>query len=383
MKKIGIFLFVFVLLLGVGFFVFSQMKSAPSLPTLPVRATTPTTSEQVDEADVPARTILAENLDTPWALAFLPEGEMLITERFGRVTMVDPSAKAAPVVIAEIPNVKEIGEGGLLGIAIHPEFERNKYVYLYYTYSSIGGNTLNRVIRMTFTGTSLIATKTIVDSIPGASNHDGGRITFGPDKLLYIGTGDAQNPTQAQSTTTLGGKILRVTDEGKAALGNPFTNQVYSYGHRNVQGLTWDDQGNLWATEHGRSGVASGLDELNFIKSGGNYGWPAIEGDEIRAGMVSPAYNSGESDTWAPSGAAFLNGSVYFSGLRGQSLYEAVIDNGRVVSFRKHLDGEYGRIREIVAGLDKMLYITTSNKDGRGVPRGGDDKIIRINPAKL
>lgn len=364
-----------------GIYIWSQYSNSQTPPVATNSVSNTTTTQNPD--DVPAETVIAENLDTPWALAMLPDGKLLVTERFGRVTIIDPSGTDNPIVAATLSGVQEIGEGGLLGIALHPEFSRNKFVYLYYTYSAIGNDTFNRVVRMQLNGNTLEGENTIVDRIPGASNHNGGRIAFGPDGYLYIGTGDAQNPTQAQMTTTLGGKILRVTDEGKTPSDNPFNNPVYSYGHRNVQGITWDDAGLLWATEHGRSGVQTGLDELNLIVKGNNYGWPTIEGDKTQDGMVAPAANSGPNETWAPSGAAFVNNSVYFSGLRGRGLYKASIANGQVTGIEKLLDGKYGRIREVITAPDGMLYITTSNKDGRGVPGAGDDKIIRINPEKL
>jgi glucose/arabinose dehydrogenase len=384
MKRLVIILGV-LLLATVTIYTLSQQTGSVERP---VATNSVSNATSGSSEDIPAETTIAENLDTPWALALLPDGKLLVTERFGRVTIIDPTGKEEPVVAAEVQNVKEIGEGGLLGIALHPNFAQNRYVYLYYTYSAIANNTLNRVVRMELQGEQLQNEEIIVDQIPGASNHNGGRIAFGPDTFLYIGTGDAQNPSQAQLTNTLGGKILRVTDEGQAAPGNPFNNAVYSYGHRNVQGLTWDASGTMWATEHGRSGITSGLDELNVIVSGSNYGWPTIEGDETQTGMVPPAYHSGGSDTWAPSGAAFLttegtNGSLYFSGLRGRNLYQAIVSNGQVTDVREHLSNTYGRIREVIATPDGILYITTSNKDGRGAPQGGDDKIIRVNPEKL
>lgn len=342
--------------------------------------------------DAPKETVLLQELDTPWAIALLPVSsesgtssqmqEMLITERSG-VVHYAVNGEMLDTPAADISSVKEIGEGGLLGITLHPSFTTNKFVYLYYTYNAQGNNTLNRVVRMTFNNGKLEKEQVILDGIPGASNHDGGRIKFGPDGFLYIGTGDAQEPSRAQDKNSLAGKILRVTDEGKPAPGNPFVNATYSYGHRNVQGLAWDKDGRLWATEHGRSGAASGLDELNLIESGKNYGWPEIEGDEKREGMVSPKQNSGATDTWAPSGMAFYNGSMYFSGLRGTALYEAVLSGDTVAEFKTHFKGEFGRIREVVLGTDNLLYITTSNRDGRGSPSSTDDRVIKINPKKL
>ena len=218
----------------------------------------------------------------------------------------------------------------------------------------------------------------IVDRIPGAANHNGGRIKFGQDRLLYIATGDAQEPSRAQDTNSLAGKILRVTDAGQPAAGNSFNNAVYSYGHRNVQGLAWDQNGTLWATEHGRSGALSGLDELNLIVLGKNYGWPEIAGDETRVGMEAPVKHSGATVTWAPAGAAFWQEKLYFGGLRGQALYEAVISRNKVTALNELLKGELGRIREVITGPDGGLYITTSNRDGRGQPQETDDRIIRL-----
>lgn len=324
--------------------------------------------------EIPKTTVIAQNLDTPWAIAFIDENNMLITQRNGTVLL-----NSLP--ITKIDKVREIGEGGLLGVDLHPDFSVNHFVYFYYTYSGSGNDTLNRVVRMTYQNNSLTEETIIVDAIPGAANHNGGRIKFGPDGFLYIGTGDAQEPSRAQNIQSLAGKILRVTDDGKPA-SNPFNNAVFSFGHRNVQGLAWDDKGNLWATEHGRSGVLSGLDELNLIESGKNYGWPDIQGNETRSGMVTPKRNSG-NDTWAPSGTAIIGNSLFFSGLRGQALYEAIIQNDNITDLKEHFKGEFGRIREVIVGPDKMLYITTSNLDGRGNPKTGDDKIIRVNPVML
>ena len=370
-----------IILLGVGVWYLNSQRNTSNDSLNKQRRSSQTTQKR--DTNAPATTIIARNLDTPWAISFLPDNSMLVTEREGKVRLVDANGNLAPTPVAEISEVEEIGEGGLLGIAAHPNFASNKYVYLYYTYSSAGSNTLNRVVRMTYRDGKLTDQQVILDRIPGAPNHNGGRIKFGPDGLLYIGTGDAQDPSQAQNTRTLGGKILRVTDEGKVPPENPFNNPVYSYGHRNVQGLAWNTKGQLWATEHGRSGAVSGLDEVNLIDGGKNYGWPVIEGDETRTGMVTPIANSGSDTTWAPSGAAFVGNTLFFAGLRGQTLYEAVIQNNQVTEIKEHFAEDYGRLREVVLGPDGMLYITTSNLDGRGDPNQGDDKIIRVNTASL
>jgi len=384
--KYRIFLIVILILIFVAlvyYFKFTLLNPnefRKSISNLNPAKTTDQSSKNLESTE--AVTVIAQNLDTPWAIAFLPDNSMLVTERLGKIRFIDSSGNLDPAPIATISDAREIGEGGLLGIALHPDFSSNNFIYLYYTYSESGGNTLNRVVRVKYINNTLSDEKIILDKIPGASNHNGGRIKFGPDKLLYIGTGDAQNPSQAQNTNTLGGKILRITDEGKTPSDNKFNNPVFSYGHRNVQGLAWDLNNNLWATEHGRSGVLSGLDELNLIQNGNNYGWPTIQGDETRSGMLAPKKHSG-SDTWAPSGASFVGNSLFFSGLRGQALYEAVIEESQAVEVKEHFKGEFGRIREVILGPDGFLYITTSNRDGRGTPDTNDDKVIRINPAKL
>ena len=325
------------------------------------------TAPVIDSKEVPRLSVIASDLEVPWALVFMPDASLLFTERIGRVRFIDNRNNLSPTPVATIEDVLQIGEGGLLGITIHPNFAVNHFVYLYYTYANNNNQTLNRVARFKFEDNSLSQKTIIVDKIPGALFHNGGRIKFGPDGFLYITTGDSQNPSLSQDKNSLAGKILRVKDDGKP--------EVFSYGHRNPQGITWDASGRLFATEHG----ASTMDELNIINIGKNYGWPEIRGDQKRQGLETPILHSG-SDTWAPAGAAYLNGSVFFAGLRGRALYEFSIISGNI---KTHLKGEVGRIREVVVGPDNMLYITTSNRDGRGSPSSNDDKIIRVNPNKL
>jgi len=319
--------------------------------------------------------VITTGLDVPWALAFLPNGDLLITERIGKIKLLEKGFKNPAKLLYSVSDVKQIGESGLHGIAIDPKFTENNFIYIYYTYSSDGQNTLNRVVRFLLKNGTLGEQKTIVDQIPGALFHDGGRIKFGPDGYLYIATGDAQEPSLAQEKTSLAGKILRVTTEGKAPSDNPFGTLVYSYGHRNPQGLTWDTFGTLWETEHGNSAT----DEVNNIAKGANYGWPIITGEQTKTGMQSPILQSG-SDTWAPAGVAYIDGSLYFGGLRGQTLFSL---DTKTNQLSKHFKGDFGRIREVILGPDNLLYITTSNKDGRGNPASNDDKIIRINPKAL
>ena len=330
---------------------------------------------QPQETSKETISIYAQNLEVVWALAFLPGGDLLATERKGTVNLIDKEGNVSRIFT--LGNVLQTGESGLHGIALHPDFENNQFVYLYYTYKGNGDNTQNRVSRFRFDGKTFTDEKIIVDAIPGAIFHDGGRIKFGTDKNLYITTGDARNPSLAQDVNSLAGKILRVTDEGNPASGNPFGTRIWSYGHRNPQGIAWDDKGKLWETEHGDSAT----DEFNLIEPGKNYGWPTIRGDQKAEGLKTPVLHSG-NDTWAPAGAAFINGSIFFGGLKGQALFQAKLQ-GDSATLTTHFKGELGRIRDVLLGPDGFLYITTSNRDGRGTPAAGDDKILRINPAKL
>ena len=323
--------------------------------------------------------VVAENLEIPWEIVFLENGDMLVTERPGTLVRIERNGDETQKY--EIEGVEHRGEGGLLGMAKHPNFEQNNLLYLYMTTETEDGLT-NRVVRYNFENNQLSNPETVIEELPGAQYHDGGRIAFGPDNNLYITAGDATNENWAQQTDILAGKILRLSANGSAVAENPFGNEAYSYGHRNPQGIAWVD-GQLWVTEHGRSGFRSGMDELNSIEPGGNYGWPVIEGNETQEGMISPEIHSGADTTWAPAGAAYIDGSLYFAGLRGKTLYEAQIQDGEVQNLEEHLVNEYGRLRAVVVGPEGDLYISTSNTDGRGTPRNGDDKIIRIDPESL
>jgi glucose/arabinose dehydrogenase len=371
---LGIFVAIVVVLAGVFWWNFRAGR-VTDLPTATSSAEAPSPGDT--EEDTPLAVSLAQGLEIPWALDFLPDGRIILTERPGRIRLYDPEQGLLPEPLLTITEVAHRGEGGLLGIAVHPDFTENGFVYVYHTYEE-GNGLLNRVVRFIMEDSSLANERAIIDGIPGASNHDGGRIKFGSDGLLYIATGDAAIPESAQDKNSLAGKILRLMDDGSIPPDNPFTDSpVYSYGHRNPQGLAWDDRGRLWATEHG----SSATDELNLIQTGRNYGWPVIRGDEGAAGMEKPVRHSG-SDTWAPSGLAFLDGSLYYSALRGQSLFQAVIENGRV-TLSRHLERDFGRLREVVIGPDGLLYLLTSNRDGRGLPTAEDDQLIVINPQKL
>jgi len=357
-----------VILLVLGTVLYLALKDGGNPVDLPLMSAEP----RVPLAEV------AGDLEIPWDIAFVEEG-LLVTERTGSVELIRNDGSRTEIPVA---GVRERGEGGLLGMTLHPDFSRNRYVYLYMS-SPEGAGTTNRIVRYRYESESLTEDRVILESIPGAIYHDGGRMEFGPDGFLYVTTGDATNEAIAQDRASLGGKILRMTEDGEPAPGNPFGSLVYSYGHRNPQGLAWDDAGRLWSTEHGRSGVTSGLDEINLIEAGANYGWPTVEGDETGEGLRAPVRHSGSSDTWAPASLVYHNGSLYFGGLKGEALYEAVLEGTRVIEVKEHFKGEYGRIRTVRLSPDGYLYITTSNTDGRGNASDADDRIIRVDPASL
>ena len=343
-------------------------------------------SQEFPDLGVKIETV-AENLDVPWSIAWTPDGTVLFTERNGKVkAIVDGVVLENPILSLDVGG----GEGGLLGIVLDPNFSENHYVYLYYTYNGFL-STENRLVRYIESNLSLTEDKILLDKIPGSFFHDGGRIKFGPDGKLYITTGETGNANLSQDLNSLGGKILRINSDGTIPKDNPFPNSlVYSYGHRNPQGLDWDNMGNLVVTEHGPSGWHGiAHDEINLIIPGGNYGWPDIIGSETKEGLLTSILNSGE-ETWAPSGAQFYygnkfpqwNGKYFVATLRGNHLHIVDFDLGKnqVLYHDKLFSGEFGRLRDVSTGPDGYLYILTSNKDGRGSPVFNDDRILRIVP---
>jgi glucose/arabinose dehydrogenase len=334
--------------------------------------------------------ILAHGLSTPWAIDFAPDGRIFLSERPGRIRVFERGQlRAEPWLALEVASS---GEAGLMGLTIDPEFTANRFIYVAYSYRTGLFGVRNRLVRMredSKQGLGIVD-KILIDDIPGANNHDGGRVKFGPDGKLYWTTGDAQTTRYAQNPKTLNGKILRLNSDGSIPADNPFPNSyVYSYGHRNPQGLAWQPgTARLYATEHGPSGFQGCCrDEVNYIEAGKNYGWPEIRGDETKDGMLSPVIHSGSSETWAPSGATFVtagpwSGSLLFTGLRGQSLYRVILDPNnprKAEKIERHLYRQYGRLRDVVEGPDKALYLLTSNHDGRGSPSPDDDRVVRIS----
>lgn len=326
---------------------------------------------------------LVQHLDTPWEIVFLPDQSLLVTQRAGQLLHILPNNDNSAPIVIPVAGVKETGESGLLGLVLDPNFAQNQYLYLYATIQN--GNQLeNQVMRFRFQNDQLLDTQIILRGIAAASNHDGGRLAFGPDGYLYITTGDADNAASAQDTQSLNGKILRIGADGSLPSDNPFQNAIYSYGHRNVQGLAWDEQGNLWATEHGRSGASTGYDEVNLIEKGQNYGWPTIQGDQSAAGMKSPLLQSGANTPWAPASLLYFQNALYFTGLRGARIYRLPLTgNGQIGQLTEYLVNEYGRLRTLKLGPDGYFYLLTSNRDGRGQAKSEDDQIIQLAPTTL
>jgi glucose/arabinose dehydrogenase len=365
MKKILVSIFAVVVTLIILGMILYQYAFAPTESSIP-------------NVQLPAQQeirVLASNLVVPWDVAQLPGGDLLVTERGGELLRILANGEIQRV---EVPRVVPAGEGGLMGVVLHPDFALNSWIYLYRTVV-IDSTRDNEVVRFVYNDEHTLTEETIIISnFRGATYHDGGALSFGPDGLLYIATGDAGKPELAQNIESLAGKILRVTDTGEVPADNPFGSAVYSIGHRNSQGLAWDTQGQLWSTEHGRSGMQSGFDELNKIFAGANYGWPESQGPTVLAGTVGPVVHSKADDTWAPASLAAVGDTFYFAGLRGQRLYAARIGTDREsVSLEAFFTQEYGRLRAARIFGD-TLYITTSNRDNRGQANAGDDQLIAI-----
>jgi glucose/arabinose dehydrogenase len=304
---------------------------------------------------------LVTDLSVPWGVAFLPDGTALVTERATR-RLLSVTADGRVTEVGRIDEARPRGEGGLLGVAVAPTYDEDHWIYLYYTTDED-----NRIARMRLGERP----QPILAGIPAAGNHDGGRIAFGPDGMLYAGTGDAADRQRAQDRGNLGGKILRITPEGRPAPGNPFGDSpVYSYGHRNVQGLAWDAAGQLYASEFGQNTY----DELNRIEPGRNYGWPVVEGVGDDGRFVNPVATWATSDA-SPSGIAVVGDRVFMACLRGQRLYRLGTDGRDAEAL---LVGAYGRLRTVARAPDGSLWVFTSNRDGRGSPASDDDRILRL-----
>ncbi len=377
----------------------SGCESATKGPvtTQPVTPTSTAQPTQSHPSQMYSTEIAAQGLDVPWDIAFVPDGRVFVTERTGSVRVIEQGKLLnEPVLSLKTAGASFVnkGESGLLGIAADPNFPRNGILYVYHTYED-KGSMRNRVIRLIEKNNKAVIDKVIIDGIPGQSNHDGGRIRIGPDGMLYITTGDAQNTKLSQESESLAGKILRLTLDGAVPADNPIKGSpVFSLGHRNPQGLAWHPVTNkLYASEHGQSAH----DEINLIEPGVNYGWPLIQGDETtaKAGSNVPAdvklrlpLIHSANETWAPSGMTFVKqgpwqGQLLVANLSGSQLLKLTLKEGDPTQFskvEKLYKNEWGRLRNVSQGPDGSIYILTNNRDGRGSPKTGDDKIIRLKP---
>ncbi len=328
--------------------------------------------------------VVAKNLQNPWGMAFLPNGDFLFCERTGNLNLLKKGTADYNLIMFR--NVL-VSEGGLLGIAIDPDFNTNHYIYIYETVTAG-----NQLVRLKLESDVPTQDQIIVSGIPRANNHDGGALRFGPDGYLYLGTGDATSPNLAQDTSSLAGKILRIDRNGNAPPGNPFNNRIWTYGHRNVQGFDWNKQGKMIATEHGPTSEVGWYahDEVNLIERGKNYGWPIVLCGTDSANITSPLYCSG-TDTWAPSGCTFIKGKEWGSwennfilcALKGERLIRFEVNGTGDAILNKYdtLNGQFLRLRNIIQAPDGSLLFSSSNigpNNNNATPLIGDDKIYRL-----
>lgn len=338
----------------------SLTTSTVTLPTSSVPA--PSTSSEAPP-DTRGPVELLTGVDIPWSIAMLPDGSALVSARnSGEIHHVPkPGTSGAPKVVGRLPIERSSGEGGLLGLAVPVDFADNPVFYAYYSTEND-----NRIAAVPWRGTGIGEPDVVFSGIPRGVNHNGGRIAFGPDGFLYVGTGEAGDTSLSQNLDSLGGKILRITPEGDPAPGNPFGGSpVWSYGHRNVQGLAWDSRGRLWASEFG----ANTWDELNLITAGGNYGWPEVEGRAGDSEYVDPVEQWPTADL-SPSGITIRKDVVYIAALRGQSVWQVPLRrDGTAGNPVRHLQGTYGRIRDVLF-VEGRLWLLTSN--------GDDDRLLSL-----
>ncbi|GIN23083.1 PQQ-dependent sugar dehydrogenase [Siminovitchia fordii] len=327
----------------------------------------PPSQQENDELEV-----IAENLDVPWSIE-KNNNTYYLTERSGSIAKIENGEMERHSVELE-KDLATAAEAGLLGFVLAPDFQESNLAYAYYTYVDSSGQ-FNRIITLHLEDNVWREESVLLDKIPSGDYHHGGRLKIGPDEKLYATAGDASESDKAQDLNSLGGKILRMNLDGTIPNDNPFSDSyVYSYGHRNPQGITWLPDGTLYTSEHGNSAN----DEINKIDPGQNYGWPIIEGIEEQDGMVSPLFTSGEDTTWAPSGIDNSNGKLYVAALRGSAILEFDLETGK---YREVITG-LGRIRDVQIE-DNYLYFISNNSDGRGNPQENDDKLYRTSLSEL
>ncbi len=337
----------------------------------------------------------ADHLDTPWEMVFAPDGTLVITQRPGVVSMIDNNGNVDTWLKLDSV-VEEVGESGLFGIELDPEYSTNGYVYFAYTYAAEMSplRLVNKIVRYKNQSGTPVFDRVLIDNIPGNHLHNVGALEFGPDGMLYATVGEIFSPELAQDMSSLNGKILRMTRDGAIPNDNPFEGSyIYSLGHRNPQGIAFQPGTNhLWSTEHGPSEQQGCcMDEINRIEAGKNYGWPIIRGNQQQAGLERPVYYSGDTTTWAPTGGFFVtqgewSGSMLFTGLRGKALYRVVFnssDQTKIDHVERYLHNTYGRLRNVAEGPDGRIYIAVSNQDGRGDPLTIDDRIIVLTQDEI
>ena len=344
------------------------MRSIRLLPLTTAALLLVACTSAANAAQVHVSRVITTGLDTPWALTFLPNGDALVSERDSAlIKRVTPDGKVATV--GKVKGVVPDNEGGLLGIAAVPASNPTA-IYAYETTRSD-----NRVVRIAWDGSKLGRQTPVLTGIPKSDHHNGGRILPGPNNTLFVATGDAAHSANSQNVKSLAGKILRIDLQGKPATGNPFPNsRVYSYGHRNVQGLAFDSKGQLWASEFGEKTA----DELNLIKPGKNYGWPKVEGSSRSAKYVNPFTQWRPTSLASPSGIAIADDVAYVASLRGEMLWQVPLTGVKAGRSSAVKLGDLGRLRTVDRAPDGSLWLVTNNTDGRGVPRPGDDRIVRL-----
>jgi glucose/arabinose dehydrogenase len=342
-------------------------KPRPTRTPSRTPTTTATTTQTPTSVEPKIASTIATGLNVPWDIVFLESGDALVSQRDeGSIVRISTDGKVTKLGDVDGASGGAGGEGGLLGLALAPDDESTLYAY-------VSTRSDDRVVRLTLDGNSIGSQKPILTGIAIGSRHHGGRLLFDGDGALFVSTGDAGNGPLAQDKNSLNGKVLRITRDGKAAPGNPFGNRTWSYGHRNIEGLAYDADGRLWATEFGDKA----FDELNLIERGGNYGWPGVEGKSNDDDLVNPKVTWG-TDECSPAGLAITRSSAFLGALQGECLFAVPLDGKKAGKPKAYFSGDHGRIRSVTTAPDGSLWVTTSNTDGRGDPRAKDDRILRV-----